>query len=172
MIETKIEKVSPSQEENTIELRARFGWNLKSSQEINTSESHLENRGGDIYSVSTKENYVKLLFERDKDMPNYNEIAKLENEMYTLLSKIPHFSVPLLICTLAIGFIAAVYLRDALPNVHLLVFGIPLLIPPIIYLVSFVRKTIKYAELFDEEERRIFGRVDQLMNNSSDEIIS
>ncbi len=59
-----------------------FGWSLKSSQEINNTDSHLEDRGGTTYSVTTKENYVKLVFDRETKMDNYDRICSLE-QMYT-----------------------------------------------------------------------------------------
>lgn len=66
-----------------------FGWRLKSSQEINSKESHLERRGDELYSVTTKENYVKLLFERDTGMKNYARLVQLEKQYNALLATSP-----------------------------------------------------------------------------------
>lgn len=89
MVEVISKKVSTSQEQATIDLKTKFGWRLKSSQEINNTDSHLERRGDELYSVTTKENYVKLVFERDTAMPNYRRIAELERKYESLLNSRP-----------------------------------------------------------------------------------
>ncbi len=89
MVEVISKKVSTAQEQATIDLKTKFGWKLKSSQEINNTDSHLERRGDELYSVTTKENYVKLVFERDKNMPNYRRIVELERKYENLLNSRP-----------------------------------------------------------------------------------
>lgn len=74
MIESKSMKVATAQEQDCIDTMADFGWGLKSSQEINVRESHVEYD----QSVITHENYVKLVFTRDTAMKNYDEIKQLE----------------------------------------------------------------------------------------------
>lgn len=54
MLETKTLKVANSAEESTISLMQQFGWSLLSSQDVNNTDSHLENRNGSIYSVADK----------------------------------------------------------------------------------------------------------------------
>ncbi|MBE6585692.1 MAG: hypothetical protein E7645_04095 [Ruminococcaceae bacterium] len=117
MIETVSKKVAPSQEQYTINIMTNFGWRVKSSQEINSKESHLERRGDELYSVTSKENYVKLLFERDTEMKNYAQIAQLEREYNAICaSSKPKFEkkqillmIVLLIFLLPIGIIYGVY---------------------------------------------------------------
>lgn len=93
MLETKALSVLPEQEQNTIDLVANFGWSLKSSQEINNTDSHLEEKNGELYSVTTKEHYVKLIFERDTKMENYERIAKLEETYFEKMGKEPELKV-------------------------------------------------------------------------------
>ncbi len=88
MLENKSMKVSVSQEQLYIDRMAWFGWNVKSSQEINSRESHLETRGDDVYSVTTKENYIKLLFERAVPK-NKRQLDALENEMHSIMNNYP-----------------------------------------------------------------------------------
>jgi len=38
----------------------------------------------DIYQVTSSEHYVKLTFNRELDLPNLNEIKKLENEFFSI----------------------------------------------------------------------------------------
>lgn len=71
MIETITRKIDPKEEQETINMMSTFGWTLKSSQEINYAESHLERQYDSIYSVTTKENYIKLIFQRDTNRRNY-----------------------------------------------------------------------------------------------------
>lgn len=78
MIETKSMSVAPENEQKTINALANFGWTLQSSQEINVKDSHLEEKDDKLYSVTESEHYVKLVFQRDTAMANYDEITDLE----------------------------------------------------------------------------------------------
>jgi steroid 5-alpha reductase family enzyme len=88
--ETKFITVEPSATESTIELWQKFGWELIGApQEIlsqTSGTSSLERRGNDIYqrtSSGTTTHYVKITFQREKNMPNYAELVKLEEAYYT-----------------------------------------------------------------------------------------
>jgi len=80
--ESKSVQVHPTDEQNQIDLMQRFHWNLQNSQEIKTKDSHLEERGDAIYSVTESEHYIKLLFTRDIDTPNIDKLKKLEEEYF------------------------------------------------------------------------------------------
>lgn len=80
MKETKSISVHPSYEQNQIDLWADFGWALLSSQEIYSKDTHTESRSDGNYSVTETTNYVKLVFQRDTEMKNYNEIRQIEKE--------------------------------------------------------------------------------------------
>jgi len=88
--ETKFIEVEPSTTEETIELWQKFGWELVGApQEVlsqTSGTSHLERRGDDIYQVTTSgttTHYVKITFQREKNMPNYAELVRLEEAYYT-----------------------------------------------------------------------------------------
>ena len=68
MIETKVETVAPSEEQDFISTMADFGWTLQSS------------RG---------EFPVKLTFQRDTAMPNYERIAELEKGYFSIANSRP-----------------------------------------------------------------------------------
>ena len=89
MLETKTLTVNPNAEQSTIDLFACFAWNLKSSQEIKTKDSHLERRGDDIVSVTETEHYVKLVFERDTKRENYARIKELEETYHRIMAAEP-----------------------------------------------------------------------------------
>lgn len=76
--ETKSVSVVPSLEQSTIDKFQRFGWELLSSQEVNNSNTELYTIGDTVYQETTKENYVKLVFTRDTQIPHYEELKKLE----------------------------------------------------------------------------------------------
>lgn len=82
----------PTREQTTIDMHQKMGWYLKSSQEINTSTTHVYGqsyRGTDtVNSYVVKEHYVKLTFERDKNMPNYNILKGKYDEFCRLSNKI------------------------------------------------------------------------------------
>jgi len=79
--ETKFIEVNPSSVERTIEKWGWFGWEIMGApQEIYNKDSHLEGRGDSIYNVTETTHYVKITFQREKTMPNYDELCKLEHE--------------------------------------------------------------------------------------------
>lgn len=80
--EAKTMQVHPRDEQYYIDVMQEFHWNLKSSQEIKTRDSHVETRGGQLYNVTESSNYVKLVFERPIEFPNKDEVVKLENEYF------------------------------------------------------------------------------------------
>lgn len=90
MLESKSMQVSVSEEQECIENMQCFGWTCLSSQEINSKESHQELHGDTLYSVTTKENYVKLLFQRDTKHPNYSELVRCENTYNSILKSKPY----------------------------------------------------------------------------------
>ncbi len=89
MIESISKKVSPKEEQEIIDRLTNFGWQLQSSQEINTTDSHLEQRWGELYNVTTSENYVKLVFTRDTTMQNYQKIKELETSYNSIVDSEP-----------------------------------------------------------------------------------
>jgi len=83
-------QVHPKDEQEQINVMQKFHWSLLSSQEVKTVDSHLERRGDTIYSVTNAENYVKLVFSRDLDLPNLGEIKRIEQAYFSLpLPKFP-----------------------------------------------------------------------------------
>ncbi len=77
-------QVHPNDEQEQINLMQKFHWNLLGTQEVKTVDSHLEQRGDSIYSVTKSEHYVKLSFTRDLDLPNLKEIKQLEQQYNSL----------------------------------------------------------------------------------------
>lgn len=71
-------QVHPVDEQSQIEIMQKFHWNLLSSQEVKTVDSHMERRGDSLYSVTNSEHYTKLAFSRELDTPYIKEIRDLE----------------------------------------------------------------------------------------------
>ena len=88
-LEKKSITCKPYEENDTIHKFEKFGWTLESSQEVYNKDSHVEGRFGKNYSVTETTNYVKLVFSRDKDMPYYEEITKLETEYDGIVAEEP-----------------------------------------------------------------------------------
>jgi hypothetical protein len=82
--ESKFVEVKTSETDATIELWQTFGWELLSAQEIFDRNSHLEKRGDSTYSVTSTVNYVKMTFQRDRNMSNYAELVSLEQKFYAI----------------------------------------------------------------------------------------
>lgn len=80
MKQTKSMQVPVEAESAEIEVWRCFGWELFSTQEVRDTDSHLENRGGTIYSVTSTTHYIKLTFQRDDKMPGYGELCAAERK--------------------------------------------------------------------------------------------
>ncbi len=81
-MESKSVSVAPAMEQEAIEKHELFGWTLLNSQEVLSKESHLKEEGGDLWNVTTTTNYVKLVFQRNLEMPQIAEIKKLEEKYW------------------------------------------------------------------------------------------
>lgn len=107
MKQTKSMQVPVEAESSKIEVWRCFGWELFSTQEVRDTDSHLENRGGTIYSVTNTTHYIKLTFQRDDRMPGINELnaaqRKYENAVaaYTPLKP---FSFALFVIGLVVPY--------------------------------------------------------------------
>lgn len=126
--ETKTINVKPANEESTIELYQNFGWELSTTQEILNTDSHLEQKLDGVYSVTTKQHYIRLVFSRDTTMPNYQKLVELENEFYKI--KVPNrMSFWTWIWILATGICVSISFfqtGEVLPGIIALVLGIGL----------------------------------------------
>ena len=120
-MESKSIEVSPKEEQSTIDTFGKFGWSLVSSQEIFNKDSHLERRGDTIQNVTETTNYVKLVFNRDKDMPYYDKVTELENSYYATLSRKPFYAKKsiwwLVVLTIVIPVFVVAPLVDNLPEI-------------------------------------------------------
>ncbi|HEY0376247.1 MAG TPA: hypothetical protein VGC87_04750 [Pyrinomonadaceae bacterium] len=77
-------QVHPNDEQSQINLMQHFHWSLLSTQEIKTIDSHLERRGDKIYQITNSANYIKLAFSRELNLPNLDEVRRLEKEYFSL----------------------------------------------------------------------------------------
>lgn len=128
--------VSPASEQYTIDVRSIFGWELQSSQEINSKESHIESGFTSNYSVTTTENYVKLVFSRDPaQVEHYQELVQLEREY----DSVPEPGDEPVFGKILFVFLLFMYI-----------------VPGILYAVSYSRKKKKYmarlSEYLDKRE--------------------
>lgn len=164
MLETISKKVSPNSEQHTINVMSCFGWKLKSSQEVNVSDSHLENRYGDLYSVTNKEHYVKLLFEREKETPNYDKIVNFEREYYSILNSEPSLSKFILGASIFAGIFASAMIFGLLFRINnpaVLIAGMAIL--PCVYLVLHKRKYKKWKNMSEERLPKILSSARSLL---------
>lgn len=86
MKESKKLVVAPGEETYYINTYSCFGWEMVSSQEVKVKDSHVENRGGTLYSVTVSENYVNIMLSRDTAIPNYDKLNALQNQFESALA--------------------------------------------------------------------------------------
>lgn len=151
MIETVARKVSPKEEQQTINLMSYFGWNLKSSQEINSVDSHLERRDDTIYNVTTKENYVKLHFVRDTKRKNYNRIVQLETMYFELLNMQPILPKWQIYLSLFIGVLT------------LMIWAIPGILLLCYFMKKYKNRFVEWKQNFDLEGNKILREAQSLL---------
>lgn len=77
-VEIKVMYVKKEEVQNTIVFWNKFAWELTSPCFKNGNEKTDETT-----------DYTRLVFERDKDMPNYGRIAELEQQYIGISEKIP-----------------------------------------------------------------------------------
>lgn len=82
-------QVHPAHEQEQIDLMQKFRWSLLGTQEVRTSDSHLETRTNifgekELLSVTESAHYVKLSFSRDLGDPGLPAVKKLEQEFFAL----------------------------------------------------------------------------------------
>ena len=84
--------VDNEQEVYVIEILQFFGWKLKSSQRVYNQSSKpqgaitYENLTF-IHSETNTVDFTKLVFERDKNIPHYDELVVLEEEFFALAAE-------------------------------------------------------------------------------------
>ena len=79
--ETKTKSVHPSEEATAIDFMQNFGWELKNNQEVYNKNTRYQDDfwSDDIVAVTETEHYIKLTFQRDQLMPQYDNLVKLES---------------------------------------------------------------------------------------------
>lgn len=88
-MESKSVRVPPAAEQSTIDRYQKFGWVLLGSQEVFNRDSHLEEGApGTIKSVTETTHFVKLVFQRDMDMPYYGKIKELDEQFEVTLNEL------------------------------------------------------------------------------------
>lgn len=80
MKESKVISISPKDEQYMIDSYQKFGWEVLTFQEIFSQDSHEEADGDKNVSVTNTVNFVKIVFSRDTNMPNYDKIVELEKK--------------------------------------------------------------------------------------------
>jgi len=91
LLETKVFQINNSQEEieglNTV--MESFGWNVLNIQITHSQNSRTYTRGfdyltGNLTTETTTLNYATITYQRDKQMSNYGELVRLEQEFERL----------------------------------------------------------------------------------------
>ncbi len=162
--ETKSLSVAPSAEASTIEIYQIFGWELMSSQEIYNKDSHLEDRGGDTYSVTETTHYIKLVFSRDTNMDNYYELTDLERKYWSITyPKKPSSAGLFILSILGIGGGFALSAEIGVPGILISVVGIAVFV---LACINKSKKTKQYNEecnLCAKKEREILSKAKTLL---------
>ncbi|MCL2380456.1 MAG: hypothetical protein FWC64_02550 [Treponema sp.] len=83
--ETKFLEIDPNKVEETIEKWQSFGWELLGAPQeifnktVRDGDSWTDSAGIKTTKIVTEKiHYVKITFQRDKEMPNYQELVALE----------------------------------------------------------------------------------------------
>jgi hypothetical protein len=96
-LETKRVTVNPSEESATIDALRAFGWELKDRNEVMNSTEHFDGSvsyagAGTVYTHTEVNHFVSLLFERDKEMPHYDELRQHESAYLNDIAAATHAS--------------------------------------------------------------------------------
>lgn len=85
MKDIKVLQIAPDMENDTIRIWQNFGYHYLSSQEVaygttTINQGPLDFLFNQIKFITTRVNYVKLVLERDHDIPHYQELKDLEEQ--------------------------------------------------------------------------------------------
>ncbi len=116
-VESKSIQVHPALEQIMITNHERFGWTLKSSQEIFSQTAHSDQDSVFVYHYTTTTSFVKLVFSRERDFPNYSRIRELEEQYWACFDT--YMSAPKLI-----------------PGKWYWIFALALCVPAILFIAS------------------------------------
>jgi len=94
-MESKSIKVHPALEQTMIEQYQDFGWTLVSSQEVFSQTSHSDEDAVFVYHYTTTTNFIKLMFQREREFANREQILALEDEYWACYNV--YMSVPKII---------------------------------------------------------------------------
>ena len=72
-----------------IQQHQLFYWEIIETQTVVAKESHLDRPelSNVIYSVTTEERFVTLLFKRNKNIPHYEKIKAIETKYFTIVQQ-------------------------------------------------------------------------------------
>lgn len=142
MIESKSVQVHPALENSTIELWQNFGWQLKSTQEVNRY-------AGSDEDYTYTESYIKLAFQRDSSIPNYAKIKELEDKYNEIANREPTWE----------------------PKFYWKLAGILLIlwvIPCVIYLIIYFKQKKEFESAYSEWRERMNTEGKRYLKEASD----
>lgn len=88
-METRSMDIEPYMEEDIIKIMEDFGWQVQNSQRVYSKDSHNEVRDyGTLIGIKTvteTTDFIKITFSRDRAMPHYSELKKLNDEYEALV---------------------------------------------------------------------------------------
>ncbi|MDR0286890.1 MAG: tetraspanin family protein [Clostridiales bacterium] len=166
--ETKFIKVEPDEVQETIDKWQSFGWELLGAPQeilnktVRDGDSYTDSYGTTTTKIITeKTHYVKITFQRDKEMPNYQELVALEttyDDAYDYEPDVPvepkydnvlkeKFPVFFLILSI-LGFLLSV------AAIFFVFVGIIFAILSIVKIVKWKKQRNEYQKEFDEDMER------------------
>jgi hypothetical protein len=153
-IETVVKQIAPSDENSLIQKMGLFGWTVVSTQQV--SDNYLSGESdGSITQHRTS--FVKVMFQRNKEIKNYEKISNLEKELYIAEDCIKKVKRTIIIAILAIAIaISAFSSGQTMPALACLGVGILLFILSI----SRIKKNNKWNNKINE----IYNEIHSLMN--------
>lgn len=120
--ETKSITVPPNLVDATIKEYEPFFWELIGTDTVDSSNSHLEKRGDEIYSVTERKAYSKVNLRRSLDIPNITKVKELEDEYWSVKSNIQELRAS------NYGDVLSLEITPSLGNDWIFAAGIPIVI--------------------------------------------
>ncbi len=93
-LEYKTLNADNDEADDIVNIHASFGWELQNSQRVFEQDTHLEFSHYDandnkVYDqVTETTDFTKLVFKREKNAANYDEVVSLENNYYAAIQRI------------------------------------------------------------------------------------
>jgi len=153
-IETVVKQIAPDDENALIQKMGLFGWTVISTQQV--SDNYLSGESdGSITQHRTS--FVKVMFQRNKEIKNYDKISNLEKNLFIAETCIKKVKKTIILTILAIAIALSAFIGgETMPALACLGVGV------LFFILTILR--IKKNNIWNNKIKELYNEIHTLMN--------